>query len=52
MTTRPSLTPRQRQVRDLYRRGRSGYAIAHELGITSARVYQILARLRQLGVIA
>lgn len=44
-----TLSPRQRQVRDMVELGLPVRRIAHALGVSTQRVYAILRRLRELG---
>jgi DNA-binding CsgD family transcriptional regulator len=48
-TPQLDLTPRQEHVLILKRSGKKTSDIASALGITTQRVYQLLARLRELG---
>jgi DNA-binding CsgD family transcriptional regulator len=50
-TTKPTLTARQREVLRLTKAGLTPQAIAKVLDLTTQRVYQLIVRLRELGLL-
>ena len=47
----PNLTTRQREIRDLKRKGLTVREIADVKGVTTQHVYRVLHRLKALGAI-